>query len=298
MNVPLRRLVCGVLFVGVVATAAASQSAFEVVSIRPKNPKGPSRPSSRASPVQLEWISATPFDLLVRAFEGQRFQVVGVPAWARTDRFDIRAALSVGAVKRDVPELLRTLLAERFGLKVRYEKRSTPVYEIRIGPLGPKLREVQAVDELTKPYTGDPKVPVFFDRISGLTGDEQREIADRDTYHVITSETAYRYRMLPTGAREMDAARVKLSQLREWLGAVLERPVLDRTGLTGLYQFKMMLPPSLRAPAAPRLGAQMPFEPSGVSVFREVQELGLVLERADVMIDFVVVEQIEKPTIN
>jgi uncharacterized protein (TIGR03435 family) len=293
LKLPAAAVALAVIVAGGTATA---QRAFEVASIRPGDPKAPSRPSSRETPSQLDWVSATPVDLLLRAFGVQRFQIVDVPSWTRTERYDIRAVLPSGVSTQHMPEMLRALLAERFALKVRREMRPTPVYELRVSSSGLKMAEVPLRNDLKKPYVGAPEVPVFFDRTSGLPGDEQREIADRDRYHVINAETSYSYRTLEGRVRDFDATRVRISQLRGWLAGVLDRPVVDSTGLTGLYQFKIVLPPAPLNVAV--LGPQAPQVPTGVSVFREVQRLGLELERTDAPLEFIVVERLDKPTAN
>lgn len=288
----------GALIVICACQISSAQQAFEVVSIRPKDPKASLRPSSRETPGRLEWISVSPADLLVRAYGVERFQLVGLPPWARTERYDLQATFPSETPRQLMPAMLRVLLADRFGVKVRHEKRTTSVYELKVGPSKLKIRDVVAIDELSKPYIGTEKSRIFWDRTTGLPGDELREIADLDTYTLVTADTWYAYRTLPGGVRDFDAARVNMRQFSGWLASALDRPVLDRTGLTGLYQFRIVLPPVRTMLVVRRSETETPSEPSGVSLFRAVEELGFVLERADVPFDYLIVEQIEKASPN
>jgi uncharacterized protein (TIGR03435 family) len=58
----------------------------------------------------------------------------------RTERFDVVATLPAGATPAQVPEMLQSLLAERFGLKIHKEKKGFPVYALVVGKSPLKLR--------------------------------------------------------------------------------------------------------------------------------------------------------------
>lgn len=77
-------------------------------------------------------------DLIARAYRVSTFQVAG-PEWMKSARFDVDAKLPSGAGSTHVPEMLQTMLAERFGLKVHREDRLTPVYNLIVGKSGPKM---------------------------------------------------------------------------------------------------------------------------------------------------------------
>ena len=66
--------------------------------------------------------------LIAEAFEVKDYQIDGGPPWLTTDYFDITANAGADATPADVKAMLRTLLAERFGLRTRSDTRQAPVY--------------------------------------------------------------------------------------------------------------------------------------------------------------------------
>ena len=61
--------------------------------------------------------------------------------WLDT-KFDIAAKIPAGASTRQVPEMLKTLLGERFGVRVHKEIRSMPIYALTVAKSGLKLKEL------------------------------------------------------------------------------------------------------------------------------------------------------------
>src|SRR5262249_54065134 len=82
-------------------------------------------------------------DLLPYAFRVKSFQVAG-PSWIRESRWNIQAKLPEGASQDQVPEMMQTLLAERFELSIHHEKREQPVYELVAGKGPTKLEPSEA----------------------------------------------------------------------------------------------------------------------------------------------------------
>jgi uncharacterized protein (TIGR03435 family) len=75
--------------------------------------------------------------------------------------------------------------------------------------------------------------------------------------------------------------------------SMLDRPVVDKTGLTGTYDVHLIFTPDTRANRASEP------DPNDVSIFTALQEqLGLKLEAQKAMIEILVVDQAEKPTEN
>ena len=89
------------------------------------------------------------------------------------------------------------------------------------------------------------------------------------------------------------ATRIDIRQVAGALAGVFRRPVVDRTGLTGVYDIELELPPL--QPATVDGGAADP----GVSVFTVLQEqLGLRVEEGRGPVEVLVVDRIERPTDN
>lgn len=281
-----------------VATAQ-TRKAFEVVSVRPEVPPGPV--STKVLGDRFEALGARPWSLIARAFGVDSVRVV-TPNWTKLEAFNIKAVLPAGTTEADLPEMLQTLLAERFGLKVHIEKRPFPVYDLVVLPSGSKLVEVPAVNDLKKQFEGG-KAPAG-DTTQGRPGEEVRQIIgpderDRPATRVITTRTSYTMVQLATGATELDAERMTISDLIAQMRVRTDRFIVDKTGLTGLYKFKTLLPPpQLSQAMASVLGDRVNTDPSGVSLSRSLAELGLKLEPKESLSDFVIVDKIERPTEN
>lgn len=119
---------------------------FEVASIKPRvgDAFQVSGPGIRPGGV-LTGSNVTLASLIMFAYGIQDFQIAGGPDWLRSTRYDV----STRALGEPAPErtrlMLRTLLAERFGLRARTEPRELPVYEIHLARsdrrLGPNLHD-------------------------------------------------------------------------------------------------------------------------------------------------------------
>ena len=79
------------------------------------------------------------------AYRVKEYQVVG-PDWLASERFDVSAKLPAGAKREQVPEMLQTLLRDRFGLPLHHETRERPVFALVVANGGAKL---QAIDSAT-----------------------------------------------------------------------------------------------------------------------------------------------------
>ena len=86
--------------------------------------------------------------IVSRAFEIPLARVVEKPDWATREPYDIRAVMPEGATEKDLLAMQQTLLADRFGLRTHVEQRPYPVFELIVGPSGPRFPGVEAVDEL------------------------------------------------------------------------------------------------------------------------------------------------------
>jgi len=224
---------------------AQARKGFEAASIRPEDPRGSSRPSSRVSPGRFEIVGASPGELIARAFGIEHPQRLVAPDWVRRERFAIRAVMPDGTTERDIPEMLKTLLEQRFSLKMHVEQRPFEVYELVALKSGPTFREVGGADDCAN----------------------------------------------------LVAARISMAEFSRMLRPSVDRPVVDKTGLSGLYELKTLLPPArVSAAAQALLGDRLDKTPSGISVSRALEELGLKLEPKNAPVDFIVIENIERPS--
>jgi uncharacterized protein (TIGR03435 family) len=133
-----------------IALPAGAQSAsFEVASVKPSNPN-PTGPLGAAPFVlpalgRLSAQNVTLRMLVMAAYQKQPFEIVGGPPWQNSDKFDINARAEDASGTTDrVLGMLKTLLADRFNLKVHTETREVPIYALVLarsdGKFGQKLK--------------------------------------------------------------------------------------------------------------------------------------------------------------
>jgi len=266
---------------------AAQAPAFDVASIK-ANTSNDGIQELQMRPGGRLVITGMPLrDLIGRAY-GLDFvqtsrQVVGGPGWAGTARFDILATTDsdVDSDPQARPlrmlAMLRTLLEDRFNLKVHAETRETDVYALVVsnkeGKIGSELRRSTIDCPVFIP--GAPRPPPDPVRWCGFRGPRN-------------------------GA--MTAQGVTMKELAARLAGFLTvgRPVFDRTALVGRFDFQMPFEPAFvfgpnpGAPLVPSPGAD-----SGPNLFTAIQEqLGLKLESERAPIEYVVIDHAERPTEN
>ena len=284
-----------------VSAEAQSVKAFEVASVRPSPPPGQGYSlSSRVAGTRFELLGVDPRVMIGRAFDIPLARVVEVPDWATREQFDIRAVMPEGASEQDARDMLKTLLADRFELKAHIEQRPFPVFELIVGPSGPRFSEVEAVDELQKEFADEPGRSAS-DRTSQLPGGEVRSITrvdpdGRPRFVTLTGKMRYSEKRVEGDARQLDAERITMQEFSRLLS--VERPVVDKTGLAGVYRFRTLLPPiPLSARMQALLGDRVTVNPS-IPLSRAVEELGLKLEPKNTPVVHIVVDRIERPTPN
>ncbi len=117
---------------------AQTKPAFEVASIKLATSNVTAPPSA-----DLRQVRYTGFrlrDIFQDAYRVKRYQISG-PDWLETQRYDIVARLPEGATQDQIPEMLQTLLAERFHMKIHTEMRQDRVYALIVAKNGPHLKE-------------------------------------------------------------------------------------------------------------------------------------------------------------
>src|SRR5687768_14839340 len=126
------------------AAQSAAGPAFEVVSVKPSNPDVP---GASGMPVGGRFTASnvTLRELVLRAYELFDSQLDGGPDWQTSRRFDIQAKARdpVAGMTAMLP-MLKTLLADRFNLKVHTERREMPVYALVVArdrQLGPNITQ-------------------------------------------------------------------------------------------------------------------------------------------------------------
>jgi uncharacterized protein (TIGR03435 family) len=254
---------------------------YEAASVKP-NKEGPGESYIRRQPGgRLTAVNFPLRAMITFAYQLQGFQLVNAPAWLAEERFDIVAKLPgdpppVPPGSGPDPHMvaMRTLLADRFGLKVHRETQQLDIYALvkarPDGALGPALkpssdeceRVMKAVVNGAPPPTG-PGAPMC-----GMRQNFGR----------------------------MQMGGFPLSQFANSLSGTVGRYVVDRTGLTGPYDFVLTFAPEPpRGPLPP--GVELPpVDPNAPSLFTALQEqLGLRLESTRGPVEVLVVDAVDRP---
>jgi uncharacterized protein (TIGR03435 family) len=257
---------------------------FEVASIR-RNTSGDFRKSVGPSPGGFSALNVTLRDLLPLAYGVPQamagIRIVGGPAWADRERFDIEARTNGRQPAARIGQMLRALLAERFQLKAHSETRELSVYALVVenadGRFGPHLKA--ASYDCAARYAALARM-----------------------------ETPLPLPVPAADGRQACSGRVRPGDLyaigfdMDWLTATLSplvsRVVLNRTGLNGGYDFTLEWTPE-QAPT-PRPGEpELRIDPNGPSIFTALREqLGLRLDQQRAPVDVIVIDEAHYPTPN
>jgi len=210
-------------------------------------------------------------------------QIAGGANWIDTDHFDIEARTGdgVAVTGQQMWVMVHSLLEDRFQLKTHRETRELPAYNLIVGKNGGKIK---LSDDQTVPDIGTLTAPnpqgatPFFDPKKPLP----RGIAS--------------FGGGPSKGMTLAGNAVPLSKLTSLLRSFVERPIIDKTDLKGLFDFKLQFAPEcgVISPCGPT-----DLTPSGRSLFAEIEEeLGLKLESVKGPVEVVVIDSVQRPTEN
>jgi uncharacterized protein (TIGR03435 family) len=234
-------------------------------------------------------------DAPVNTFPGDEGAVRGGPGWVSSDRYTIEAESDDPRVQgptegRGLPAMrlmtgpmLRALLADRFRLKVRREEEEIPLYALTVAKGGFKLKPMEE---------GTCRVP---DPTRGMTVAEANDPTQKPMCgtHIASHGPNW----------TVDANGATMKQSASWLGgAILDRPVVDKTGLAGLYSYRLEFARDESAPGKipAFIGPKAdPDIPAGPSLYAELEKkMGLKLVADKGPRGYVVIESIERPIEN
>lgn len=225
-------------------------------------------------------IANTPFRFILHyAFQIRDHQLIGAPDWIDSASFDISATYPADPPRTedDRRAMLRTLLADRFGLKTHRERREMPIYALvmarKDGRPGPQL------------------VPSTIDCEQWIA-EKRPQLGAGSSSPVAPGGKRPVCRILTT-RRFVSGGTQTMRQLADVLQVLAGRPVADHTGLTGAFDFDLQW---MSGPIAPSAGTPPP-PGDGPSIFTALQEqLGLRLEPGREPFDVVVIDAVRRPT--
>jgi bla regulator protein BlaR1 len=216
--------------------------------------------------------------------ELQSRELSHLPKWADTDRYSVEARAATGNPTKDQMRLMvQSLLADRFQLAAHLEAREVPVFELRLaraGKAGPKLISHADGPRCDKPGTSPG------DGLPGFPAD----------CHSLSAIDKPGTKLILIGSRDvtMDVLAGALSSL---ITSGLGRPVIDKTGLTGRFDFTLEWAREPRGLAAS--DSPVPPPPSGPTPLEALRDqLGLRLEPTKASLRILVIDRVERPSEN
>jgi len=259
---------------------AASQSlSFDVASVKENTSVSDGGGISGPLPGRFR-ITNTPLRfILLYAFQVLDHQLIGAPGWTESARYDITGTYPGNATPTDpdTRAMLRTLLADRFGLVSHTEKRELPLYTLVLarkdGALGPQLVR-SSID--CEEWLAEKRPTIGAGGPSQVAPGGKRPVC-----------------LMLTTRRFITAGTRTIAQLATSLQSLTGRPVVDRTGLTGTFDFDLQW---TSGTTGTPVGASPPTD-DGPSIFAALQEqLGLRLETGRGTFDVVVIDAVGRPT--
>ena len=285
--------------------SGAPAPAFEVASIKPSN-SGDGRVMLGNQPGRFTATNVTLRMLVRQAYQLQDFQITGGPSWLGSDHFDIvakidpavqesinaaRGGIGPAAVPGQGPNplqlMIRSLLADRFKLVVHNETKEQTIFALVVarsdGKLGPELKKSDV------------------DCVALMASARARGSAPPAPQPGERPPCSVRI-----GPGNLSASGGSLAQFSQSLGMFVGRVVVDKTGLTGLYDINLTWTPDQMPKGAPGSPGDQPIrvngvdiDPNGPSIFTAVQEqLGLKLDWQKGPVDMLVIDRAEKPVEN
>ncbi len=262
-------LIAYVLLSAPAAWNQTAKPAFEVASVKlhelPPGMMG--LQVGGASTLRISGNRVTTFGslamLVMAAYKLRLHEVSGGPAW--TDPmgnpmlFDIEAKAEGDGVLalEQAREMMKTLLADRFRLKIHQETKELPVYELTVDKNGPKLKE-------TAPGTESKATSV-----------------------------------LSRGVWKVTFTNFSMSDLVSRIASNFDQPLIDRTGLSGAYDFTLeyrRVNPNMSADEAAAMAQRN--ADTGPSIFNALQQLGLKVVHIRGPVAITVIDHAEKPSEN
>jgi uncharacterized protein (TIGR03435 family) len=253
---------------------ATAATAFDVISIHPSRAQDTVKDG-----VEFSFMKTNNTDdgytaenvtlkaLISDAYQIKPDDISGGPDWIGSDRYNINAKVAgsdgttaVKLTKAQHRQMLQALLANRFSLAVHNETKDAPIYELVVAKGGSKLHAFTPVSGAPRGVTGlDGK---FYSGIDSLGGN---------------------------GIIALQGYPVSL--LADFLKPDLQRPVIDKTGLTGKYDISLRWTPDNTPADSPLAG--------GPSIFAAIEEqLGLKLNSTKGPVTTLVIDHVQKPSEN
>jgi uncharacterized protein (TIGR03435 family) len=271
-------------FVFAAVLVAQDRPQFEVASIRPSAEQlQTATVNIRISGSQVRIVNGSLKDYVARAYRVRPYQVEG-PDWITQERFDISAKLPDGATADQVPDMLQSLLAQRFELKTHRIAKDFPVFALAAGKGGTMLQKSAEPDGSAQPGTinvtgSGSAAGVGID----LGGGSSVTLSDN----------------------RLVMKRVTMTQVAEGLTRLAAQPIVDMTRVDGSFDLTLELAPedynATLIRAAVNQGVILPpqalraLDAGSANPFSApLQKYGLTLESRRAPLDVIVVDSMRR----
>jgi len=264
------------MLIGLVSTPLAAQDTsavkrmpadavpqFDVATIKPTEPDTKNKGFMNNGRHVLA-VNMTVNDIVSFAYGVHAKQIAGAPAWLGTDRFDVDGVPDVeGELNlKQMQGMYRKLLADRFNLTFHREKRELAVYAVTVAKGGPKLTKSKGAPD----------------------GSPDQTFTELSSQRVVLRET-----------------NATMEEFALMLVDVMDRPVVDQTGIAGRFDFTLKWTPD-----ETQFGSQgVHFSPPGddpnaaPGLFTAIQEqAGLKLEPVKAQTDVIVIDHVGRSSAN
>jgi uncharacterized protein (TIGR03435 family) len=224
--------------------------------------------------------AAAPLGFLIEnAFNVPAVEILGAPPWVKSKCFRIEARGGDNTSNAQLLLMLQSLLEDRFQLKTHREARQLPVYLLQPARSGLKLPEPKEnncwpADESTGtelPVGNHRRLPSFFKCGRIIPGGG-----------------------VDTPTQSLKGGSVAMPELVRAVSILVGRPVIDKTGFSGMFDVDMTFaadPSALDPGETPASGLP--------SIFLALEErLGLKLESSKASVDVLVIDRVAEPSGN
>jgi uncharacterized protein (TIGR03435 family) len=258
------RTVIAALVVAAMGHAAAQAPAFDAAAVRPSAQRAAGSDWVFRPGGQFMASNITVLELIAVAYGVETFRIGGGPDWIRAAPYDIQTRAAAAVTLEETRLMLRTLLQERFQLRMTRERRDIALYALLLS------RGDRRTGGRLQPATASSCV----DR-----GEQPLDVS-RDALPSCGR--------LFTNPGRVFGRRVPLDLLAARLSPIVQRLVVNRTGLTGMFDLELEWTPdsgpSLATPGLPALFTAL------------AEQLGLKLESSTGPADILVIDAIERPS--
>lgn len=241
--------------------AADADPSFEIATIKPNNSGIPIMQDLRIDGRRFVTRNSSLGDLIAFAYKVQVKQIVGAPDWLNQDRYDVTGAPSGDRTPSmtQVGIMVQRLLEDRFKLTFHHETREMPAYVLSVAKNGPKL---------TPPVLPGPLPTIGF-------------------------------RPAPNGLTLLDLNGTLSAFASVLQIMVLDRPVVDQTGVAGRFDVQVTFTPDESEFKGQRMVPPTDAASAAPSLFDAVQQqLGLKLSAQKAQVDVISIDHVEKPSPN